>query len=191
MLFKEDDENGLWFGLRILFCWTTAVYHSSTWLKSTPWCPRSLSLFLCLLSSAAVKHGFAHVTKERSEDALSVISRFPSGNRKSLCLEWTSELRPSLTDTGSLSPMGASPRSCPPFALMCCPAVRSDVLSPAPFQLSQGSPEPIEPNFFTSDYHLLRHSLAANNWSQSDPTGKRGPASTKGNSRENHFVPTA
>ncbi|XP_052590036.1 serine/threonine-protein kinase Nek10 isoform X3 [Peromyscus californicus insignis] len=38
-------------------------------------------------------------------------------------------------------------------------------------KLSQGSPEPIEPNFFTSDYHLLHHSLAANNWSQSDPTG--------------------
>ncbi|KAH0513865.1 Serine/threonine-protein kinase Nek10 [Microtus ochrogaster] len=38
-------------------------------------------------------------------------------------------------------------------------------------KLSQGSPEPIEPNFFTSDYYLLRHSLAANNWSQSDPTG--------------------
>ncbi|XP_050016465.1 serine/threonine-protein kinase Nek10 isoform X1 [Alexandromys fortis] len=41
-------------------------------------------------------------------------------------------------------------------------------------KLSQGSPEPIEPNFFTSDYHLLRHSLAANNWSQSDPTGPPG-----------------
>lgn len=185
MLFKEDDENGLWFGLRILFCWTTAVYHSYIWLKSTPWCPRSLSLFLCLLSSAAVKHGFAHVTKERSEVAFSVVSLFPSGNRKSLCLEWTSELRPSRTDTGSLSPMGAHLPEAARHSLC------SDVLSPAPFQLSQGSPEPIEPNFFTSDYHLLRHSLAANNWSQSDPTGKRGPASTKGNSRENHFVPTA
>lgn len=183
MLFKEEDENGLCFGLRILFCWTTAVYHSSTRLKSTPWGPRSLSLFLCLLSSAAVKHGFAHMTKERSEDAFSVISRFPSGNRKSLCLEWTSELRPSQTDTGSLNPMGAH---LPEAARLC-----SDVLSRPPFQLSQGSPEPIEPNFFTSDYHLLRHSLATNNWSQSDPTGKRGPASTKGNSRENHFVPTA
>lgn len=38
-------------------------------------------------------------------------------------------------------------------------------------KLSQGSPEPIEPNFFTSDFYLLHHSLAANNWSPSDPTG--------------------
>ncbi|XP_040603560.1 serine/threonine-protein kinase Nek10 isoform X1 [Mesocricetus auratus] len=38
-------------------------------------------------------------------------------------------------------------------------------------KLSQGSPETIEPNFFTSDYHLLHHSLSANSWSQSDPTG--------------------
>lgn len=38
-------------------------------------------------------------------------------------------------------------------------------------KLSQGSPEPIEPNFLTSDYHLLRHSSTAKNWSPSDPTG--------------------
>uniref|UniRef100_Q3UGM2-2 Isoform 2 of Serine/threonine-protein kinase Nek10 n=1 Tax=Mus musculus TaxID=10090 RepID=Q3UGM2-2 len=38
-------------------------------------------------------------------------------------------------------------------------------------KLSQGSPEPIELNFLTSDYHSLRHSRAANNWSPSDPTG--------------------
>uniref|UniRef100_A0A8C6MWH7 NIMA (never in mitosis gene a)- related kinase 10 n=1 Tax=Mus spicilegus TaxID=10103 RepID=A0A8C6MWH7_MUSSI len=38
-------------------------------------------------------------------------------------------------------------------------------------KLSQGSPEPIELNFLTSDYHSLCHSRAANNWSPSDPTG--------------------
>ncbi|XP_021059527.1 serine/threonine-protein kinase Nek10 [Mus pahari] len=38
-------------------------------------------------------------------------------------------------------------------------------------KLSQGSPEPIELNFLTSDYHLPRHSQAANNWAPSDPTG--------------------
>ncbi|GAB1298596.1 Serine/threonine-protein kinase Nek10 [Apodemus speciosus] len=38
-------------------------------------------------------------------------------------------------------------------------------------KLSQGSPEPIEQNFLTSDYHLLHHSRTANNWSPSDPTG--------------------
>lgn len=186
MLFKEDDENGLWFGLRILFCWTTAVYHSYTWLKSTPWCPRSLSLFLCFLSSAVVKHDFAHVTEERSEDAFTVISRFPSGNRKSLCLEGTSEPQSCDLPRQTQGPWAQWERISQKLPTIC-----SDVLSCAPFQLSQGSPEPIEPNFFTSDYHLLHHSLAANNWSQSDPTGKRGLASTKGNSRENHLVPTA
>lgn len=39
------------------------------------------------------------------------------------------------------------------------------------FQLSQGSPEPIEPNFFTADYHLLRHSAGGNSLSPNDPTG--------------------
>ncbi|XP_052046667.1 serine/threonine-protein kinase Nek10 isoform X4 [Apodemus sylvaticus] len=38
-------------------------------------------------------------------------------------------------------------------------------------KLSQGSPELIEQNFLTSDYHLLHHSRAANNWSPSDPAG--------------------
>ena len=39
------------------------------------------------------------------------------------------------------------------------------------FQLSQGSPEPIEPSFFTADYHLLHHSLGGNSLSSNDPTG--------------------
>lgn len=38
-------------------------------------------------------------------------------------------------------------------------------------KLSQGSPEPIEPNFFTADYHLLRHSAGGNSLSPNDPTG--------------------
>ncbi|KAI4532080.1 hypothetical protein MG293_017345 [Ovis ammon polii] len=38
-------------------------------------------------------------------------------------------------------------------------------------KLSQGSPEPIEPNFFTADYHLLHHSLGGNSLSSNDPTG--------------------
>ncbi|XP_055270771.1 serine/threonine-protein kinase Nek10 isoform X2 [Moschus berezovskii] len=38
-------------------------------------------------------------------------------------------------------------------------------------KLSQGSPEPIEPNFFTADYHLLYHSLGGNNLSSNGPTG--------------------
>ncbi|KAF6100352.1 NIMA related kinase 10 [Phyllostomus discolor] len=38
-------------------------------------------------------------------------------------------------------------------------------------KLSQGSPEPIEPNFFTADYHLLHHSTDGNSLSPSDPTG--------------------
>lgn len=39
------------------------------------------------------------------------------------------------------------------------------------FQLSQGSPEPIEPTFFTADYHLLHHSTDGNHLSPNDPTG--------------------
>lgn len=42
---------------------------------------------------------------------------------------------------------------------------------PFRFQLSQGSPEPIEPNFFTADYHLLHHSSCGNSLSPDDPTG--------------------
>ncbi|XP_040335947.1 serine/threonine-protein kinase Nek10 isoform X3 [Herpailurus yagouaroundi] len=38
-------------------------------------------------------------------------------------------------------------------------------------KLSQGSPEPIEPNFFTVDYHLLHHSSSGNSLSPDDPTG--------------------
>uniref|UniRef100_A0A2I3N834 NIMA related kinase 10 n=1 Tax=Papio anubis TaxID=9555 RepID=A0A2I3N834_PAPAN len=38
-------------------------------------------------------------------------------------------------------------------------------------KLSQGSPEPIEPNFFTADYHLLHHSSSGNSLSPSDLTG--------------------
>ncbi|XP_017353722.1 serine/threonine-protein kinase Nek10 isoform X4 [Cebus imitator] len=38
-------------------------------------------------------------------------------------------------------------------------------------KLSQGSPEPIEPNFFTADYHLLHHSSGRNSLSPNDPTG--------------------
>uniref|UniRef100_A0A8C9QKJ9 NIMA related kinase 10 n=1 Tax=Spermophilus dauricus TaxID=99837 RepID=A0A8C9QKJ9_SPEDA len=38
-------------------------------------------------------------------------------------------------------------------------------------KLSQGSPEPIEPNFFAADYHLLRHSLGGNSLSSNDLTG--------------------
>ncbi|XDB62600.1 hypothetical protein ABFV05_016216 [Capra hircus] len=38
-------------------------------------------------------------------------------------------------------------------------------------KLSQGSPEPIEPSFFTADYHLLHHSLGGNSLSSNDPTG--------------------
>jgi len=38
-------------------------------------------------------------------------------------------------------------------------------------KLSQGSPEPIEPNFFTADYHSLRHSSAGNSLSPDDLTG--------------------
>ncbi|KAM6224807.1 serine/threonine-protein kinase Nek10 isoform 6-T6 [Rhynchocyon petersi] len=38
-------------------------------------------------------------------------------------------------------------------------------------KLSQGSPEPIEPNFFTADYHLLHHSSGGNSGSPNDPTG--------------------
>nr|XP_045008379.1 serine/threonine-protein kinase Nek10 isoform X2 [Jaculus jaculus] len=37
-------------------------------------------------------------------------------------------------------------------------------------KLSQGSPEPIEPNFFMADCHLLHHPLGGNSWSPSDPT---------------------
>ncbi|XP_032123974.1 serine/threonine-protein kinase Nek10 isoform X3 [Sapajus apella] len=38
-------------------------------------------------------------------------------------------------------------------------------------KLSQGSPEPIEPNFFTADYHFLHHSSGRNSLSPNDPTG--------------------
>nr|XP_028699456.1 serine/threonine-protein kinase Nek10 isoform X5 [Macaca mulatta] len=38
-------------------------------------------------------------------------------------------------------------------------------------KLSQGSPEPIEPNFFTADYHLSHHSSSGNSLSPNDPTG--------------------
>ncbi|KFO27293.1 Serine/threonine-protein kinase Nek10 [Fukomys damarensis] len=38
-------------------------------------------------------------------------------------------------------------------------------------KLSQGSPEPIEPNFFTADYHLLHHSSGENSLSPNDPPG--------------------
>uniref|UniRef100_A0A8D0MDS7 Protein kinase domain-containing protein n=1 Tax=Sus scrofa TaxID=9823 RepID=A0A8D0MDS7_PIG len=38
-------------------------------------------------------------------------------------------------------------------------------------QLSQGSPEPIEPNFFTADYHLLHRASGDHSLSPSDPTG--------------------
>uniref|UniRef100_A0A8C5L3Y4 Serine/threonine-protein kinase Nek10 n=1 Tax=Jaculus jaculus TaxID=51337 RepID=A0A8C5L3Y4_JACJA len=44
-------------------------------------------------------------------------------------------------------------------------------------KLSQGSPEPIEPNFFMADCHLLHHPLGGNSWSPSDPTGKAPPTS--------------
>ncbi|XP_037701990.1 serine/threonine-protein kinase Nek10 isoform X3 [Choloepus didactylus] len=37
-------------------------------------------------------------------------------------------------------------------------------------KLSQGSPEPIEPNFFTADYHLLHHASGGNSLSPNDPT---------------------
>ncbi|XP_030743522.1 serine/threonine-protein kinase Nek10 [Echinops telfairi] len=38
-------------------------------------------------------------------------------------------------------------------------------------KLSQGSPEPIEPNFFTADYHSLHHSSGGKILSPNDPTG--------------------
>ncbi|XP_066861968.1 serine/threonine-protein kinase Nek10 isoform X1 [Kogia breviceps] len=38
-------------------------------------------------------------------------------------------------------------------------------------KLSQGSPEPIEPNFFTADYHLLHHASGRNSLSLNNPTG--------------------
>uniref|UniRef100_A0A2K6F6N5 NIMA related kinase 10 n=1 Tax=Propithecus coquereli TaxID=379532 RepID=A0A2K6F6N5_PROCO len=38
-------------------------------------------------------------------------------------------------------------------------------------KLSQGSPEPIEPNFFTADYHLLHHSSGGNNLFPNDLSG--------------------
>ncbi|CAK6435702.1 unnamed protein product [Pipistrellus nathusii] len=38
-------------------------------------------------------------------------------------------------------------------------------------KLSQGSPEPIEPNFFTADYHLLHHSAGGNSLSPNEPSG--------------------
>ncbi|XP_041590437.1 serine/threonine-protein kinase Nek10 isoform X8 [Vulpes lagopus] len=38
-------------------------------------------------------------------------------------------------------------------------------------KLSQGSPEPIEPNFFTTDYHLLHHSSGGNSLSPDEPAG--------------------
>ncbi|XP_020927119.1 serine/threonine-protein kinase Nek10 isoform X4 [Sus scrofa] len=38
-------------------------------------------------------------------------------------------------------------------------------------KLSQGSPEPIEPNFFTADYHLLHRASGDHSLSPSDPTG--------------------
>ncbi|XP_062970395.1 serine/threonine-protein kinase Nek10 isoform X7 [Cynocephalus volans] len=38
-------------------------------------------------------------------------------------------------------------------------------------KLSQGSPEPIEPNFFTADYQLLHHSSGENSLSPNDQTG--------------------
>ncbi|XP_044108519.1 serine/threonine-protein kinase Nek10 isoform X2 [Neovison vison] len=38
-------------------------------------------------------------------------------------------------------------------------------------KLSQGSPEPIEPNFFTADYHLLHRPSGGNSLSPDDPTG--------------------
>ncbi|KAM9075007.1 serine/threonine-protein kinase Nek10 isoform 2-T2 [Megaptera novaeangliae] len=38
-------------------------------------------------------------------------------------------------------------------------------------KLSQGSPEPIEPNFFTADCHLLHHSSGRNSLSPNKPTG--------------------
>ncbi|XP_016054347.1 PREDICTED: serine/threonine-protein kinase Nek10 [Miniopterus natalensis] len=38
-------------------------------------------------------------------------------------------------------------------------------------KLSQGSPEPIEPSFFTADYHSLHHSAGGNSLSPNDPAG--------------------
>ncbi|XP_036926610.1 serine/threonine-protein kinase Nek10 isoform X4 [Sturnira hondurensis] len=38
-------------------------------------------------------------------------------------------------------------------------------------KLSQGSPEPIEPSFFTADYHLLHHSTDGHTLSPNDPAG--------------------
>nr|XP_012641962.1 serine/threonine-protein kinase Nek10-like [Microcebus murinus] len=38
-------------------------------------------------------------------------------------------------------------------------------------KLSQGSPEPIEPNFFTADYHLSHHSSGGNNLFPNDLSG--------------------
>ncbi|KAM5313787.1 serine/threonine-protein kinase Nek10 isoform 3-T3 [Glossophaga mutica] len=38
-------------------------------------------------------------------------------------------------------------------------------------KLSQGSPEPIEPNFFMADYQSLHHSTDGNSLSPNDPTG--------------------
>ncbi|XP_072796959.1 serine/threonine-protein kinase Nek10-like [Vicugna pacos] len=37
--------------------------------------------------------------------------------------------------------------------------------------LSQGSPKPIEPSFFTADYHLLHHSSSENILSPNNSTG--------------------
>lgn len=50
-------------------------------------------------------------------------------------------------------------------------SVKDDVALLFLFQLSQGSPEPIEPNFFTADYHLLHHSAGGNSLSPNEPPG--------------------
>lgn len=50
-------------------------------------------------------------------------------------------------------------------------SVKDDVVLLVLFQLSQGSPEPIEPNFFTADYHLLHHSAGGNSLSPNEPAG--------------------
>lgn len=55
--------------------------------------------------------------------------------------------------------------------MSCDSECEKRVILPFLFQLSQGSPEPIEPNFFTADYHLLHHSLGGKSLSSNDPTG--------------------
>lgn len=123
-----------------------------------------------LLSFVFSKHGFSLVTKEWSDlTSLQISASNPSVLWKQDVPLFTRDHRAPAFSCRHRVPEwngSTSPRSCLPCV--------SDVPFHFPFQLSQGSPEPIEPNFFTSDYHLLHHSLAANNWSQSDPTGKGG-----------------